>query len=189
MIGYLEGTIKHIHPDYLLIVVNGVGYRVSVPAGAVEGTMVGKDVSLYTHQHIREDSLALYGFSALTELELFEKLIGVSGIGPKAGLALLSTFSADQIRDSIITSDTSLLTKVSGIGKKTAERLILELKGSLADGTELGDVSTSTGTAIQALEQLGYSSYEAMEIVKTIDRNLPVEEQVKLALKELGQQR
>ncbi len=187
MIASLKGTVSVIQ-KFIIVEVSGVGYKVTIPETVSESLRVGDEVVLFTHQHVREDMLDLYGFISLAELELFEQLISVSGVGPKAGLALLSQFSAAQLQQSIITGDTSLLTKVSGIGKKTAERLILELKGSLGDVmiSAKGSASGEVGIAASALEQLGYSAQEVLEALKDVDSESTVEEQIKHALGVLG---
>lgn len=185
MIAHLRGTILTQRKNTIIIDVQGVGYAVSVPLTRLEHMTPGQTVALYTHQYIREDTIDLYGFIELSELELFERLISVSGIGPKAGLALLSQFTADALTQSIMQGDTSLLTKVSGIGKKTAERLILELKGSLSEAV-ITVTSGTTAEVIQALEQLGYSKQEIVQCMQHIDHALPVEGQIKAALHLLG---
>jgi Holliday junction DNA helicase RuvA len=128
MIAYLHGRIQIQQLTYIIIVVSNVGYKVAVPTSVLERATVGTELELYIHHHVREDASELFGFASFAELELFGQLISVSGIGPKAGLALLSQFTPDAIKHSIATNNTQLLTKVSGIGKKTAERLVLELK-------------------------------------------------------------
>lgn len=186
MIASLHGTIQSVH-SYIVIEVHGVGYKVHIPQTVLELCQVGATIDVFTHQYIREDALDLYGFSSEAELNMFEQLISVSGIGPKAGLALLSQFSAEDLQRSIMSGDTTLLTKVSGIGKKTAERLILELKGSITD-LEIGAHGTSLSEAANALEQLGYSSNEALVVLQQIDTSTSVEEQIKAALTLLGRQ-
>lgn len=183
MISYLEGQIHLIRDSALIVLVNGVGYRVNVPAGVITTVRLGDHVALYTYQYVREDALDLYGFQSVDGLELFEQLISVSGIGPKAGLALLSQFSSDQIRQSIMGSDIELLTKVPGIGKKTAERLVLELKGTLEDVVAAENIQQpATTEALRALEQLGYTTQEAMDALREVDNEGSTEEQIKQAL-------
>ncbi|MDP3970460.1 MAG: Holliday junction branch migration protein RuvA [bacterium] len=187
MIASITGKVKLIE-HYIIVETAGIGYKVSVPVPVLEQAKLGQEIFLHTHQYIREDAIDLYGFLNTTDLELFEKFIGISGIGPKAGLALLSQFAADELKRSIIVGDTSLLTKVSGIGKKTAERLILELKETFGSEESVNEDGSSTkkGDSIHALEQLGYSTHEAIEALHDIDHTLPLEEQIKLALKMLG---
>ncbi len=187
MISYLNGSVLLIKATYIIVEVNGVGYKVHVSTPVLEQYTTGQNIELFTHQYVRDDAIDLYGFLSVARLELFEKFISVSGIGPKAGIALLSQFSVEELQQSILSGDTSLLTKVSGIGKKTAERLILELKGTLGDALS-DDVTNQSNIsdALNALEQLGYSSHEALQALKTVDRSLSVEEQIKTALTNLG---
>lgn len=193
MIAYLAGKVLIHQPNYLIIVVQGVGYKVMVPALLSEQYHVGNEVALYTFQYVRETSLELYGFAQPSDLEVFEQLITVSGVGPKSGLALLSQCSAEAVKQAIITNDVAVLKRVSGIGKKTAERLVLELKTKFASlpvssSPALSTSSVGSDTLI-ALESLGYSSQEALRAVQDIDHTLSLSHQVKAALKILGQQR
>ena len=183
MISYLQGTIHLIRQNYVVVLNSGVGYTVHVPTGVLSSARLGSDVAFYTYQNVREDALDLYGFPEVEDLDLFEQLISVSGIGPKAGLAMLSQFTAREIRQSIVQSDIGLLTKVSGIGKKTAERLILELKGTLEEvNTEATAVQSGTKDALHALEQLGYSTQEALDALREVDAEAATEQQIKQAL-------
>src|SRR3990167_2152864 len=129
MLAYIKGTVLVQKPLYLLVLANNLGYKVYVPLAVVERYPTGSEVALYTYQYLRENITELYGFLQLADLDLFEQLITVSGIGPKAGLALLTTLTTDQIKQAISTNDVASLTRAPGIGKKTAERLVLELKG------------------------------------------------------------
>lgn len=187
MIASLRGTITLIR-HYIIVEVNGLGYQVFTTATVLQQVKPGDEVTAYTHHHVREDADDLYGFLRLEDVELFEKLIGVSGIGPKAGLALLSQFTAEELQQSIMLGDTTLLTKVSGIGKKTAERLILELKGTLADTITADSAASSPALAdaLSALEQLGYKTNEALEILQQGDTTAPAEQQIRAALTILG---
>ncbi|MFH0846748.1 MAG: Holliday junction branch migration protein RuvA, partial [Chloroflexota bacterium] len=136
MIASLQGKLEAIYTGFVVINVNGIGYQVFVPVRTLaELGGAGSEVKLYTHLHVREDNLSLYGFATPEELRLFETLLTVSGIGPKLGLALLSTMSAEQTIMAIASGDADLLRGVPGIGKKTAERIVLELKDKI--GTEL----------------------------------------------------
>lgn len=189
MIAYIEGTVLRKQEQNIVIVVAGIGYMVSVPTGILESIEIGDRVELHTHQHIREDALDLYGFETQDELGVFQQLIQVSGIGPRMGLGLLSAYAASEIQRAIVEGDTALLSSVSGIGKKTAERLVLDLKDSMAilpsQGTS-SSVSTngSSPTAVEALVSLGYTHAEAVAALRDIDSSLPIEEQIKLALKQ-----
>ena len=137
MIAYLNGTIINKGKGFAIIRVSDVGYKVFLNPTMLAEIVVGQELELYTHQYVREDSLDLFGFSSVSELELFELLISVSGVGPKSALGVLSVAGPEDIKNSIMRGDSHLLTKVSGIGKKTAERIVLELRekvGNLESG-------------------------------------------------------
>ena len=188
MIAYIKGEIK-FKDEYLIVERQGIGYKVFVSTDLLAKKKEGDAVALYTYEYHRDDGADLYGFENPNQLKFFEEVTGVSGIGPKSGMAMLSQFKVDDLKKSIIHGDTSLLTKVSGIGKKTAERLILELKEKISvgkeEGAEIGEI-TSADEAIEALLALGYSQSEALLALNKIDPNLSVEEKVKLALKNVG---
>lgn len=186
MISYLKGNIKH-KSDYLIVETQGVGYKVYVTIKILGKKKEDDEVELYTHQHIREDSSDLYGFSNIDELKFFEDLISVSGIGPKSGLAVISRFNIDDVKKSIVHEDTSLLTKVSGIGKKTAERLIVELKNKI-DVPIKGEYQATMPTddeAVDALLSLGYNKSQALEALEKVDKKASLEDKVKQALKNI----
>ncbi len=129
MIASLAGIIEAVSKDSLIVNVNGIGFKVTVTTSVLsEMGITGREVKLYTHFHVREDDMSLFGFSSLDELKLFETLISVSGLGPKTGMAMLSAMSADQVAMAIASGSVEILTTIPGIGKKTADRLILELK-------------------------------------------------------------
>lgn len=180
MLAFLAGSIQAVQPEkkYLVVVVQQLGYKVFVPATILEQASVGAVIELYLHEVVREDANDLYGFLTQTDLEVFEQLIGVSGVGPKVGLALLSALSADAIVQAISQGDRTLLTHVAGVGKKIAERLIVELK--TMDITPAQDGSTQA--IVAALQQLGYSTIEIRSVVQQIDRAVAVEQQLKQAL-------
>jgi len=168
--------------------VNGVGYKIFVSAYIFGKLASMKEAEFFIHTHVREDILALYGFLIMEELEIFELLLSISGIGPKAGLGILSIASPKTIKTAILNEDSSILTKVSGVGKKTAERVILELKNKIADLPESekkGAISDSD--AIEALASMGYSVSEAREALKLVSPDVKdVGKRVMLALKNLG---
>lgn len=188
MIAYIKGEIK-FKDEYLIVERQGIGYKVFVPTDLLAKKKEGDEVALYTHEYHREDGSDLYGFETPEQLKFFEEVTNVSGIGPKSGLAMLSQFKVDDIKKSIIHGDTSLLTKISGIGKKTADRLVLELKEKISVGKEesalLGTVN-SADEALAALMGLGYSQSEGLDALKNVDPNLPTEEKIKAALKGLA---
>jgi len=185
MIGFIEGEIEYSSDKYAIVDVNGVGYKIYISANIFKKLpKIGEKVKLYTHLHVREGILDLYGFLDKKELEFFEMLISISGIGPKGALNILSVASVDTIKKAIINEESSILTKVSGIGKKTAEKIILELKNKISD--ELGEVGVDD-EAIDALMSLGYKVKEAREIVKKVPKSIEgVENRVREALKLLG---
>jgi len=192
MIASLHGVVESLGTDRAIINVGGVGFRVYMPTSVLStvGT-VGDSVRLYTHLHVKEDDLSLFGFSTADELYLFETLIGVSGLGPRLALAMLSTMKVEQLTMAIATGSTDLLKSVPGIGKKMAERLILELKDKIGAGliaTPAAQVAEEYAEVLAALTSLGYSVSEASQAVATLPRKdgLSLEEQVKLALQYFG---
>ncbi len=189
MIAYIKGKIIAKQGSDLIILNQGLGYKVSVSADIYSETHKDSDIELYTHQHVREDSLDLYGFRSLDDLEMFEMLLSVSGIGPKSALAVLSLSSTNNLKEAIVSEDASMLTKVSGIGKKTAQRVVLELKekiGKLEDIKIGAQGSVVSSDEIDALIALGYNTSEAREALKKIDKNITDSgERVKEALKNL----
>lgn len=188
MIAKLKGDVELLHDNYVIVGVNGIGYKVFVTLHTF-GMIAGKgSVELYTHTYVREDTLALYGFLTMEELEMFELLITISGIGPKAAMGILSIADPKTVQTAVLNEDASILTKVSGVGKKTAERVILELKNKFSDLSvhEKSQV-TADNDALEALVAMGYSISEARETLKQISADIKdVGERVKLALKSLG---
>lgn len=180
MLAYLNGIIQHLFSTKrsLIVVVHDVGYKVHVPASVLAQAVVGQPIQLYLHHVVREDVDDLYGFLRVEDLTIFEQLISVSGVGPKVGLALLSELSADAIVRAITEGDRALLTHVSGVGKKIAERLVLELK--TMDIAPTGDGQTQT--VVEALQQLGYSSAEVRSVIQQLDHTAHPEQQLKQAL-------
>ncbi len=188
MIAKVFGKIAYMRDKYVVVDVNGVGYKIFVSEFTM-GKIAGKDeIELYTHTYVREDSLDLFGFVSLEELELFELLISVSGIGPRAGIGILSIAEPKTIRSAVMSGDSSILTKVSGVGKKTAERVVLELKNRLVElPGEESKTAVSDSEAIEALMSLGYSVSQARDALKSVPENLKdVSERVRAALKSLG---
>jgi len=188
MIAKIKGKIAYSRDHYVVVDVDGVGYKVFVTDFAM-GKIAGKEeIELYTHTYVREDTLSLYGFLTLDELEMFELLISISGIGPKAAIGILSIAEPKTIRAAVISGDSSILTRVSGVGKKTAERVILELKNRIAEiPTEDQGVARADSEAIEALVSLGYSATQAREALKSVPEKVKdVSERVREALKRLG---
>jgi holliday junction DNA helicase RuvA len=188
MIAKLKGKIEYLKDNYAVVDVHDVGYKVYLSAytfGKVAGM---QEVSLFVHTYVREDTLALYGFLNPEELEMFELLISISGIGPKAATGILSIATPVTIKTAILNEDPSILTRVSGIGKKTAERVILELKNKVAD-ISTGDKEEVAidSDAIEALISMGYSNIEAREALKSVPADVKdVGQRVKMALRNIG---
>ena len=192
MIASLQGIIDAISKDSMIVNVNGIGFKLSVPTSVLsELGAVGREVKLYTHMHVREDDLSLYGFSSVDELRLFETLISVSGLGPKTAMGMLSAMSADQLAMAIASGSVEMLTTIPGIGKKTADRLILELKdkvGSVMISTPSGRAAQENADVVTALVSLGYTVVETARAVNSLPtgKKLSLEEKIKLALQYLG---
>ena len=167
MIGYLNGNVLEVRGDHLILLVNGVGYKVLAPLSLLVSVEKDSSLSLYIHTHVREDQLSLFGFQNETELFVFEKLISVSGIGPKSALSMLSTNSPTSLAHAIESGDATTLSRTPGVGKRTAEKIILELRGKLSHLSN-GEESKELEEVRLALEALGYSSKEVHETLKDI---------------------
>ena len=189
MIGRLTGTLLEKQPPQVLLDVAGVGYEVDVPMSSFYNLpAIGERVSLHIHFVVREDAQQLFGFLTHKEREAFRALIRISGVGPKLALAVLSVLSVDDLAQCVVLQDAGRLTRVPGIGKKTAERLLLELKGKLADALPAGPggVTAAAGVqadALNALLALGYSDKEAAPAIKQLPEGLSLEESIRQALK------
>lgn len=191
MIAKIKGKIDFARESYVVVDVGGIGYKIFVTAYTMGKIAGSEDVEFYIHTHTREDILALYGFLTLDELEMFELLISVSGIGPKAGLGILSIADPKTIRAAVANEDASILTKVSGVGKKTAGRVILELKNKIGNiGANEKSEAVSDSDALEALVAMGYSVSESRDSLKSISKEISdVGERVKAALKNLGKRK
>jgi holliday junction DNA helicase RuvA len=190
MIGKLTGTLADKNPPQVLVDCNGVGYEVDVPMSTFYNLPgVGEKVSLLTHFVVREDAQILYGFGSGAERQAFRLLIKISGVGPRTALSVLSGMSVADIAQAVTVQDAGRLVKVPGIGKKTAERLLLELKGKFGADLGLqqgGSASDSQADILQALVALGYSDKEAAASLKALPKDVGVSEGIKLALKALA---
>jgi len=189
MIGRLTGTLAEKSPPQLLIDVNGVGYEVDVPMSSFYNLpALGERVSLLTHFIVREDAQILFGFLTHNERQAFRQLIKITGVGPRMALSLLSGLSVGELAQAVARQETGRLVKVPGIGKKTAERLLLELKGKLGDALVAPATVASDAQAdiLQALVALGYSDREAAAALKSLPADASVSEGIKLALKSLA---
>jgi len=202
VIAFVKGIIDDISEENVVLDVGGVGYNIKISTGtAAELPGIGEEVKLYTYTCVREDMFSLFGFLSRDELEIFKKLITVNGIGPKGGLAILSVMSADSLRFAIISGDAASISKAPGIGKKTAERVILDLKDKISledtlvhkemqhklpDSSEALDAHIRND-AVEALVALGYSVTDALRAVKEVhtEENMDVETILKLALKNM----
>ena len=189
MIGKLTGTLSDKNPPQVVVDCNGVGYEVQVPMSTFYNLpAVGDKVALLTHFVVREDAQMLYGFGTLAEREAFRELIKISGVGPRTALSVLSGMGVADLAQAVSLQEAGRLVKVPGIGKKTAERLLLELKGRLgADlGTPTGSTSRAQTDILQALLALGYSDREAAAALKALPPEVEVSEGIKLALRTLA---
>ena len=189
VIGFLEGKIEQITDKYTIVNVNGIGYKIFISLNTFKNLPEkGEKVKLYTSLYVREDIMALYGFLTKEELEFFELLISISGIGPKGALGVLSVAPIKSLKRAIASGETEILTKVSGIGKKIAGKIILELRGKVEDiSEEDGKRVGSDSEVIDALMSLGYKLNEAREALKKIPEDIKeVGQKIKEALKILG---
>lgn len=184
MIASVNGRIIGKGLDHLVIEAGGIGYLVFTTTDALAQFAIGDEVKLLTRMVVREDSQTLYGFLKSAELQLFSLLLSVAGVGPRIALAILSSGKVEELRSAIGRGDSAIFTAISGIGKKTAERIILELKGKLTDLTDEG--VSSSADIINALSNLGYNMYEIREVLGKLSPNAPVEDKLKEALKLLG---
>ena len=197
MIAYLEGKLIEKNPTHLILDVNGVGYSVNIPVSSYTNIgEIGETAKVLTYQHVREDELKLYGFSTKPEKDLFELLISVNGVGPKVALGILSSISVEDFQRSVLEEDFDVLTHISGVGKKTAQRLIVELKEKLTKidlRAEKGvEVKERIGVSVEdeavlALISLGYNKFDARKAIEKVntesEEGLPIEELIKRALK------
>lgn len=204
MIAYLKGTLEETGEDYLVIDVNGIGYLVKVSGRVLEALpsigSTGSTVKLHTYTYVREDTLALYGFLTRDDLSMFQLLLGVNGVGPKGALGILSMFSACELRVAIFSQDAKTIAKAPGIGAKTAQRMLIDLKGKVSAEEAFGVTESETlgeavkdgfsqprNDAIEALTALGYSASESLKAVSavSITEEMDSEAVLKAALKKL----
>ena len=192
MISFLRGKIKNKNQGYIILDVRDVGYKVFVNETVYAELDIGQEAEFYVYQHVREDALSLFGFKSLDQLEMFELLLSISGIGPKSALGVLGIASTEDIKDSIARGDSSLLTKVSGIGKKTAERVVLDLREKVGRVTHSEQHATNggmiaSGDEIDALMALGYSMMQARDALRQVDSSVKDSgERIKAALRAIS---
>lgn len=190
MISHIKGTVDEKFGNFVVVDVNGVGYEVMVPLGDFEDARLGEERKFFTHHAVRENAEELYGFSSLTAKRLFELLISVQGIGPKAGIAILSLADAEEVRNAIANADAAFVAKASGVGKKSAERVIVDLRDKVGAPSRYGaseaknvSVSNEPDEALDALMALGFTLKEASLALDGVDKSLATEERIRLALK------
>ena len=191
MIASLRGQVKAIKDDALIVEVGGVGYHVHVLGSILADVQrIGQAIELYTHMYVRETQIALYGFRSAEEQELFGTLLGVSGIGPRTAMAVLDTFSPEALRGTISQGDASALTRIPGIGRKTAERLMLDLKdriGMVMDAVAVPGLAQGDVDVINALTALGYSLAEARDALQAVpEETEALDARILAALQYLG---
>ena len=201
MYAYIKGTLTERNPGQIVIEASGIGYRIFITGQTYEQLpAIGEELKVYTYLYLREDAMILYGFLNQDDLELFKLLLGVSGIGPKGAIAVLSVLSADDLRFAILSGDAKTISKAQGVGTKTAQRVVLELKDkvSLEDAMEKKSAHMNSGAssqnhqikndAVLALTALGYTSTESMKAVSnvTVTEDMSVEDVLKQALKQMA---
>ncbi len=190
MIGRLRGIVAEKHAEGVLLDVAGVGYEMAVPPRAlVELPGIGDEAVVHTHLHVREDAMALFGFSSEDQRDLFRLLLGISGVGPKVALAILGTMTPDDLRRAVLTDDAAALTAVPGIGKRSAQKLLLELRPKLElPDTELTPSSSPLAEVRSALEGLGYQGDEIRVALAELPETDEVDQLLRRALQTLGRQ-
>lgn len=200
MFSYIKGKIEDIDIDYIVVDNSGMGFKIMTSANVISKVSLHEDRTIYTYMNVREDDISLYGFLSKDEINVFKLLIGVSGIGPKAALAIMSALTVDEIRMAIIAGDHKAIAKANGVGPKIAQRVVVELKDKFkledvfgTDEESSGDLSDNTGDdiisdAVLALNALGYSESEALRVVKKTavgNTYSTVEELIKASLKNI----
>ena len=200
MIYSVRGKLIHTTPSSAVVECAGVGYLCQTTVNTLKQIKPGTEVTLYTYLNVREDAMELFGFATATELETFKTLISVSGVGPKAGLAILSQLSPEQVAMAIAADDVKTITRAPGIGKKIAQRIILELKDKLAKAAvsdsgftaaQVGAAAAVSGNvpkALEALGVLGYTPADVSPVLATLDSSLPVEQLISMTLRQMGRQ-
>lgn len=201
MYSYIKGTLEEIGEGMIVVDNHGIGYQIQTTANIVDYLpSIGEEIKIYTYLHVKEDVMSLFGFLTRDDLKVFQLLLGVNGIGPKGALAILSVMSTDDLRFAVLGGDSKAIAKAPGVGSKTAQRVILELKDKLnledvlEDKTEnttsvpQSEAKTVKNEAIQALVALGYSSSEALSAVSKVEisEDTDVEEVLKVALKQMA---
>ena len=191
MISHIKGIVEEKFGESVIVDVGGVGYEIMVPMLDYDNVSLGEERKFYTYHQVRENTEELYGFSSLAAKKIFELLISVQGVGPKAAIAILSLAETEEVRNAIANADAGFIAKASGVGKKSAERVIVDLRDKVGipsryGATEViggGAVSSEPDEALDALIALGFPLKEATAALEKVDKTLPVEERIKMALK------
>jgi len=186
MIAYIKGEITHKTDKYIILDNQNIGYQIFSTEIILNSVKEGEKIELFTHQYVKEDALDLYGFKTIDELEFFKHLLGISGVGPRSALAVLSIAKLEDIKQAIFKGDPTLLKKVSGIGQKTAERIVIELKNKIAALTSAtGEIAKGVGDElIDALEALGYNQNDIRHAVSKLPSNIEnIQDKIKATLK------
>jgi len=187
MIGCISGKIIDVSLSRVIVETGGIGYIVHTIPSLIEKLHLGADVSFHTHMAVRETDISLYGFVSEDELRMFESLLTVSGIGPKSALAVLSVAGLNTLEDAIVSGDTSILTKIAGVGKKTADKIVLELSGKIASSREISGSMKDDMDVFEALKALGYRDHQITETLKELPKDIEgANDKIKHALKILG---
>jgi len=189
MIAHLSGTVIHKDLKYLVLDTGGVGYKVSTPIDSLNAAKEGQKAEFWIYTVVREDALDLYGFTDRETLKFFELLLTISGIGPKSALGILSAAPLTSLREAVVSGETAYLTKIAGIGKKVADKIVLELKGKVVFGSDetVSGAGKSEVDAIEALKALGYTHKEARDALEGLDPSVTdTSAKVKAALRVLG---
>lgn len=189
MLAYLHGTVIAANEKSLTVELNGIGFEVFVTPTLALATKTGTTIELHTHLNVREDALELFGFLSAAERDFFRQLLTISGVGPRSALGVLAVASVDDVRQAVISGDPSLLMTVSGIGRKTAERIVVELKEKLARETtdRQSGLTAGDGTILDALINLGYTAQEAREALRAVPSSVTeIDDRLKAALRSLG---
>lgn len=186
MISYLQGQVKRVSERSLTVAVGGVGYEVYATNDLLSRVHSGEEIELLVVTVVKEDAIDLYGFSDDSRFHFFKLLITISGIGPRSAMNILDAAQPEDIRQAVLNDDPGLLQKVNGIGKKTAERIVVELKSKIGAGINASGEQGASGEVIEALETLGYRAHEIREALKQVDGSLSTEQKISQILKLLG---
>jgi holliday junction DNA helicase RuvA len=189
MIAYLKGNIIQITSENIILLINNIGYEIKLPARTLQTLTENEEVEFFIYTHVRQDQFKLFGFETIAEKSIFTALLNVSGVGPKSALLVLSQGNVEEIEKAIAKAQVEFFTQIKGVGKKAAQKIIIELKskvGSLQEIDLSGEDSSQSQTLIEALQSFGFKRRDFLPIIKDIDKKLSEAEQIKQALKLLG---